>query len=558
MKNKRSILMPMVVALVALVTGGWFLERGASGRPSVYQQLRLVEQVIEHIREMYVDQQDLEPLYRAAVEGILDELGDPHTAFMTPKDWERLRTQTEGEYGGLGIEIDVRHGWVTVVAPLPGTPAERAGMQAGDRIIEVEGVSTRGWTADDAVAELRGPKGEPVEFKVSRMGIDEPIQFRIVRDEIQIRAVRTAYLMDDDVGYVELRMFSGTATEELRNAVQGLVDEGMTGLILDLRRNPGGLLDQGVLAADVFLEAGKTVAEIRSRVDSQNQRFRAQRPDYFPDLPLVVLVGSASASASEILSGALQDHDRALVVGIPSFGKGSVQTVFPLLGGNYLRLTTARWYTPLGRSIHNKILEEYERQEEDVSMEEVMARLRDVSERPVYKTAAGRTVYGGGGIYPDLIIDPDTLTEVEQRLRRSELRQLSEFRDALSSFAVRYVKEHPDLEKGFQLPSEDVAAFYDDLVKVGIEVDRDVFDGSLGYLVRRLGIEISYAKWGEPEARRRESLQQKEVMEAARLLGKAEDLEALFRITGELSKPDTVAAARSAGAPEFSAGVSRR
>jgi len=317
--------------------------------------------------------------------------------------------------------------------------------------------------------------------------------------------------------------------------VQRLRREGMTGLILDLRRNPGGLLDQGVETSDLFLDRGKVVAEMRGRAPRQSQRFLAEQRDQFPDLPIVVLVGPASASASEILGGALQDNDRALLVGMPTFGKGSVQTVFPLLGGNYLKLTTARWYTPLGRSIHNKLISEQE--SEVLSLEELLAQLKDTSERPVLQTASGRTVYGGGGIYPDLVLDPDTLTTEEQAFRRATARQMGEFRDVLSAYAVRYVRDNPDLERGFVIPHAALVGFYSELREAGIEVDRELYDGARRYVLSRLGYEISYAKWGEPEARRRENAEEPEVAMAARLLREAQGISSLFEMAKRYGAP---------------------
>src|SRR5690606_24215472 len=351
MKIKRSILAPMLVAVLALASGGWLLQKGGIQEQNVYFQARLFEEVLHHVSDRFVDPQDPSELYRKAIDGMLYELGDPHTSLMTPKDFEQLRVQTEGEYGGLGIQIDIRDGWVTVIAPLRDTPAERAGLQAGDRIVQVDGETTRGWTVDEAVDRLRGPKGEAVDLRVVRSGVDEPIPFRIVRDEIRVPSVALAYLVEGGIGYVELSVFSEAATRGLKAAIDDLRAKGMKGLVLDLRQNPGGLLDQGVSVSNLFLSDGKAVVETRSRIPSQNQQFRATGVDNYPGMPIVVLVDEGSASASEIVAGALQAHDRALGLGRTTYGKGSVQTLFLLSGGNHLKLTTARWYTASGRSI---------------------------------------------------------------------------------------------------------------------------------------------------------------------------------------------------------------
>src|SRR5690606_7377532 len=304
----RAFLAPLTIAAVALASGGWLLQRGASREGNVYTQARLFDEVLHHISEKYVDAKDPTTLYRMAIDGLIYELGDPHTAFMTPKDYEELKVQTQGEYAGIGAEIDVRDGWVTIVGPLPGSPAERAGLLAGDKIIEVDGESTRGWTTNDAVKVLRGPKGKPVDIRIMRVGVDEPIPFRVVRAEIHIDAVRTKYMIEDGIGYIDLRVFNESTTQELRQAIDELRGQGMRGLVLDLRGNPGGLLDQAISASDLFLPRGVQIAELRGRTPEMSQRFVSSSDDQYPGLPIVVLTGPMTASASEILAGALQDH----------------------------------------------------------------------------------------------------------------------------------------------------------------------------------------------------------------------------------------------------------
>ncbi|HEX6064690.1 MAG TPA: S41 family peptidase, partial [Longimicrobiales bacterium] len=389
MKISRNTVAPLIVATIALVTGGWFLQQGAQQGSNVYFQANLFNEVLHHVQDKFVDQKTPSDLYKMAIDGMLEELGDPHTTFMSSDEYGRLMIETQGEYGGVGMEIDSRDGWITVIAPLPGTPAERAGLQAGDRVVEIEGKTTRNMPSDEAVKLLRGPRGQAVNFKVLREGMSEPAPYRIVREEIRIRSVPAAYMMDNGIGYVELVRFSERSTEELRTAINNLKAQGMKGLILDLRRNPGGLLDQGINIADLFLDRGDAIAETRSRLPNQNQKALASDPDEYPNLPVVTLVGPGSASASEILAGALQDHDRSLVLGRTTFGKGSVQTLFPLASRNYLKMTTARWYTPSGRSIQRPygIGAHNEGEAEDTS-----SAANDTTKKPAFKTDGGRTV----------------------------------------------------------------------------------------------------------------------------------------------------------------------
>lgn len=526
MKIRRSIVAPAAIALLALVTGGWLLQQGSSQEKNVYFQARLFEEVLHQISDRFVEEKDPAELYRMAIDGLIEELGDPHTVFMTPDDYSQLKVQTQGEYGGLGIEIDVRNGWVTVISPLPGTPAERAGLQAGDRIISVEGVSTRGWGSDDAVAKLRGPKGTAVNIEVARVGVDEPIPFRIVRDEIHVKAVPAVYMLDDVVGYVELRLFSETSTRELREAIETLRGQGMQRLVLDLRRNPGGLLDQGIAVSDLFLGRGQLVSETRSRISTQNQRFEAVDADHFPGLPIVTLVGPYTASAAEIVAGALQDHDRALVVGQTTFGKGSVQTLFPLPAGNYLKMTTARWYTPVGRSIQRPLDENGRAPISDVVEGDSAA--ADTAKVERFRTAAGRTVLGGGGIRPDVLIAPDTLTTAEQEFARTLQKHGSKFGDVLYRFAVEYAARSNGLQRDYEVTPQMLADFYNALREAGIEVERAQFDAARRWITRELVYQISYAKWGQQEARRRLNADDPQVLVARQLLRQASDPMSLF------------------------------
>lgn len=525
MKIRRAFLAPIVVASISLATGGWFLQRGVSREGNVYTQARLFEEVLHRISDDYVDSLDPSSLYKMAIDGLIHELGDPYTAFMTPEDYSNLRVTTQGEYGGIGAEITRRDGWVTIMAPLPGSPSERAGLQAGDKIVEIDGESTRGWTQDDAVAKLRGPKGTVVEFKVARTGIDELIPFRIVRAEINVKSVRTAYMMDGGIGYVELRVFSENTTNELRSAIDSLRREGMKGLVIDVRGNPGGLLDQAISASDLFLSRGQSVSELRGRVAGMNQEFKARSPDQYPGLPVVVLTGSQTASAAEILAGALQDHDRALVVGERTFGKGLVQTLFQLPAGHWLKLTTARWYTPVGRSIQRPLAAHPE-----VGVETGGDAAADSAlEVETFTTAGGRTIYGGGAITPDLIVEPDKFTEEEIEFVKAVQKYGSKYYDLLYQYAIDYHRQRPDLEPGFPVTAELLDGFYKLLNENGIPVSRELFDGASRWVGQDLGYQVTYARWSPQEARRRANSEDPQVAVAADLLRRANSPKALFQ-----------------------------
>ncbi|HVG44824.1 MAG TPA: S41 family peptidase, partial [Longimicrobium sp.] len=418
MKLKRTVIAPALVAGVALVSGGWLLQQGVGGQQSVYQRAQIFDEVLRYVQTRYVDQHSDGELYQKAIEGMLHELGDPHTVFMTGDEYAQLHLQTSGEYGGLGIQIAPREGYITAVGLLPGTPAERAGIRVGDQLLEIDGKDAKGWTDDFAVKVLRGAVGTPIRLKVRRVGVDAPMTFTITREEIHVRSVPYAYLAAPGVGYVDLTVFSQSSTAELRAAIDSLRASGARKLVLDLRGNPGGLLDQGVAVSDLFLRRGQAIVETRSRDPMESETYRASSDEAY-DLPMVVLVDAYSASAAEIVAGALQDHDRALVVGTTSYGKGSVQSLFRLSGGNFLKMTTGKWYTPVGRSIQKPFRAQDADPEADpdsVAADTAAAAPADTTKRRAYRTDGGRTVLGGGGIVPDVIVKPDTTTLAERTL----------------------------------------------------------------------------------------------------------------------------------------------
>jgi carboxyl-terminal processing protease len=532
MRINRAVLAPLLVAGVALATGGWFLQRGGEQQErNVYANAQLFEQVLQYVSQGFVDEKKPSELYQKAIDGMLEQLGDPHTVFMPAQEYETLRIQTQGQYGGIGISIAKRNGWVTVITPLPGTPGERAGLQAGDAIIEVNGESTREWSDDQAVGKLRGPKGTPVDIKIARVGVDQPIAFKITRDEIHVRSVPAAYLITPEIGYVELRVFSESATQETRDAIAKLRSEGAKGIILDMRLNSGGLLDEGVAISDLFLPEGKSVVETRGRLPDQTQTLAASDPDAFPDLPVVMLVGPGSASATEIVAGALQDHDRALIVGRPTFGKGSVQTVFRLQGGNWLKMTTARWYTPAGRSIQRPYDQNHPVEEAAADDTPAAGVAGTDKAKPEFKTDAGRKVFGGGGITPDVDVMPDTTTLAERPLIEALQKQnWPKYFETRFAFSVRYGKDHADLKQGFPITPAMLNEFYTALTTAGFKVERSTYDAGSRWIGYQLASEITFSKWGEAERRRRENSDDQQVRAAIDLLNKATTPQSLFQL----------------------------
>lgn len=317
-----------------------------------YEELAVFNNVLSIVEKNYVEAVDDKKLIEGAINGMLSSL-DPHSNYLDPDTFKEMQVETKGSFGGLGIEITIKDGYVTVVSPIEGTPAYKVGIQPGDKIVKIEGKSTKNMTLIDAVKMMRGPKGSKITITVFRDGMSKPEDYTITRDVIKIQSVR-AKLLDGGIGYVKVASFQEGTDKDLHEALGKFRKEGkIRGVVLDLRNNPGGLLDQAVKVSDEFLDKG-LIVYTDGRVENQRMRFEATKKKGVEKYPMVVLVNGGSASASEIVAGALQDQDRALILGTQTFGKGSVQTIIPLEDGSGLRLTTARYYTPKGRSIQVK------------------------------------------------------------------------------------------------------------------------------------------------------------------------------------------------------------
>lgn len=546
---KRTVVAPVLVAGVALVSGGWLLQNGVGGQQSVFQRARIFDEVINYVESRYVEPHSESDLYQKAVEGLLSELGDPHTTFMSAEEYADLHRQTSGAYGGLGIQISSRDGWVTAVSILPGTPAEAAGMRVGDRFLEINGKSAEGWTDDQAVKELKGAPGTVANVKVQRVGVAQPIGFAITREVIRLRSVPYSYMVAPGVGYANLIMFSESSTDELRAAIDRLRGEGARSLVLDLRSNPGGLLDQGVSVSDLFLTRGQEIVETRARDPRESETYNAMTPDSYDGLTVAVLVDGYSASAAEIVAGALQDHDRAIVLGTTTYGKGSVQSLFELSGGNFLKMTTAKWYTPVGRSIqkeHRPGQETGEEEQPDAVGADGTPVATDTTTRVPYRTDTGRTVYGGGGIVPDVVVRQDTATAAEKAFFEAASQNAAKFQDALFGYSVAYERAHPELRPDFQVTPEMRRAFYDRLQANGVTVTWEVFQGAQRFIDAQLVDEIARSKFGPSVAVRRNDPQDRVLQEAIRLLQSAPNQQALIRAVQQ-RQPQAVAGQGTTG-----------
>ncbi len=506
--------------LVALIVGalGASLYDSYQQKITKRQMLEVFTRALIQIERKYVTEKDPVKLIESGVQGMVQDL-DPFSALLTPEESREWMVQTQGKFGGLGIQIGIRDGWLTVIAPIEGTPAYRAGLRAGDRIIKIEGKSTRGIKLQKAVKLLRGKPGTKVTITIQRPGLDEPFDVTITRAIIEIHAVPFYTRLDHNIGYVRLTTFSEMASREVKAALDSLWAQGARRFVLDLRSNPGGLLREALRVSSLFLPKGSIVVSTRGRIPEADTVLRAPFGPEIPDtVPVVVLVNKGSASASEIVSGALQDWDRALVVGDTTFGKGSVQRIYPLGYGYELKLTTAYYYTPSGRCIHRKRenLNELDSLNADTT--------RDTLPSPAYHTLRlHRVVYGGGGITPDtVVIPPQPPKLVVQAVNKG----------ALFDFAVQYAHEHPGIQREQDLQVTD--AVLDQLRNYlrnekHLEFSDEEFEKARDDLRYWLSLELAEKYWGM-QGRYRFALKRDPVLETAmNLLAQAPNTRALFR-----------------------------
>ncbi|MCL5268072.1 MAG: S41 family peptidase [Bacteroidetes bacterium] len=504
LKSKLSTTAAILLVIVGILIGTQ-IQNVFSG-DSIYEQLEKFKDVLSLADKYYVDNVDTQKLVDAAINGMLDQL-DPHSVYIPAKDVPQISEDFRGSFDGIGIEYDVVNDTLLVVSPIAGGPSEMVGIQAGDKIIAIDGKSAIGITRDEVVKKLRGPKGTKVTITVVRAGVDKPMDFQITRDKIPIYSVTTAFMVNSEVGYVYINRFAETTTEELDTALARLKAQGMKELVLDLRDNPGGLLDQAVEVASEFIPRGKTIVYTKGRIPQANETFPSVGGSY-QKLPLIVLVNGGSASASEIVSGALQDLDRGLIVGETTFGKGLVQRQFLLSDGSAVRITIARYYTPSGRLIqrpYGKNRAKYFMAPEEIDSAEVSGanymhtlEVKSDSGRPVFRTASGRKVYGGGGITPDYIVKMESAPGFIYQFRVKQV--FLEYVDShVSKNQDKMRQEYgtsENFEQKFQVSERMLNDLYAQAEKDGIKVKKEEYEKGSKYIAALLKAQIARNIWG--------------------------------------------------------------
>jgi carboxyl-terminal processing protease len=532
MRHSRFVPVTVFAVVLSALLGGYFGSDLSARQDEVTQQYRVFDAALAAIEREYVDEAPSDRLVYSAIDGLLKTL-DPHSSFFDPRSYAQMRERQEGRYYGLGIQIQVIDGDITVMSIFEGSPAYRKGLRRGDVIARISGEDAKGWTSEQAVSKLKGPKGTTVNISIKRRGYDKLIDLDVERDEVNIVTVRGAFMIDGETGYIKLGDFSETSNDEVSAALRTLTESGMKRLVFDLRDNPGGPLDQAIKIANQFLPKGDMIVYTRGRIPSSERDYHALQQGDYTKMPMIVLVNRSSASASEIVSGALQDHDRALIVGETTFGKALVQSVFPISGGAGLALTTGRYFTPSGRMIQRPwdgAFDEYL----TYSLRDQTGE-REHSASQMKLTDAGRKVYSGGGIEPDKFVPGPVEGFSPTRFGRQLIA-----RGAFANFADRYTAEGDTrfsqanknlkpIARGFSVTDGMVDEFRQMLVKDGVTIDEQAFAQDQGFIRAMIGFDIDQSLFGMSEARKRLMSQDPQAQVALKQFAEADNLTRLER-----------------------------
>jgi carboxyl-terminal processing protease len=508
MKRFSTVIILMLAIIILALIGSRLDDHilGGFGDSEKVKNTEKFQRVVDYISTFYVDTVEWDSLMESAIDGILTDL-DPHSVYINADNAKLNEENFQGEYQGIGIQFDVIDGFLTVISPIPGSPSDKLGLMAGDRIVKINGESVIGISRNDVPKKLKGPKGTSVNISVMREGIDELLDFSIVRDTVPIVTIDTFFMTEDSTGYIFLTRFAKTTEEEFDAALALLESGGIKRLILDLRWNAGGYLDQAVKVASRFLHGKKRVVYTRGRLSEFKE-------DYYTDtfgarkvrnIPLIVLINYGSASAAEIVAGAIQDYDRGVLVGTTTFGKGLVQREFPLPDSSQLRLTISKYYTPSGRLIQRpyegKDISFYYTEISDTSSFIVPYDTAE-SSRPVYYTSLGRKVYGGGGINPDTTVIMNEIYRAPLIQRLAQKRVFFEYATRFAAKNHQLVRSFEDYRKSFQIEKYMKNDFQQMAREKGVIFTKKDFEESAIYINTRIKAEIARSFWGIDKYRR--------------------------------------------------------
>ena len=533
MRRYRSLSVAVFAIVFCALLGGFYGRSALVAQDQIPEQYKVFTAALGAIESNYVGTVESDRLVYGAISGMLQTL-DPHSSFMDPRSYAQMRERQEGRYYGLGISIQVIDGEITVASLFEGSPAYQKGLRRGDVIAKIEGEDTKGWTSDQAVRKLRGPRGTPVGISIKRSGYEKLIDLQVVREEIHIPTVPAAFMIDSTAGYIRVSDFGENTDQELGKALKELKGKGMRRLVFDLRGNPGGALDQAIRVANRFLPRGDLIVYTRGRVPNSDQDYRATESSDYLDIPMVTLVNRNSASASEIVSGALQDHDRALIVGETTFGKALVQSVYRVSEGAGVAVTTARYYTPSGRLIQRPW---------DGTFDEYLTyTLREQDPNKAHKaddlkfTDGGRKVYSGGGVEPDRRFDGPVEGFNPTRFSRT-----LNARNLFDVYAQRFSRrgdtriapsasnQPRELAPDFEVGDAMLAEFRDLVVKSKVKIDEAAWKQDLAFIKAMIRYEIDLDLFGVEAARKNLSKADPQLQFAMTLFPEAE---ALMRLGG--------------------------
>lgn len=544
---RKYVVLP--VAIVAGLLLGIFIEPLFSG-DNVFDEIKKIDKVLNTAVKNYVEDVDPQKLSEAAIKGMLGEL-DVHSVYISAEEMKGVNEDFQGNFEGIGVEFDIINDSLTVVSPIVGGPSEQAGIQSGDKIIKVNGENVVGISRSDVPKKLKGPKGTKVVLDVKRSGKKDLLTFTIIRDKIPLNSVDGKFIIDGtDIGVIEINRFAQTTYDEMIQALRELKAQGMKKVILDLRGNPGGYLNQAQYVADEFLPGGDTIVYTIGRKPEFNEVYVAASGNEFENIPLIIMINEGSASASEIVSGSIQDHDRGLIVGETSFGKGLVQRQYPIGDGSAFRLTIAKYYTPSGRCIqrpykdkdkyrhlvgrfepeegdyvydgYNKILKQVGRIND--TTKDVKDKI-DLASLPLFKTEHGRTVFGGGGITPDYIVKSDTITRMSAEIRGKRL--FFEFADdyiKTNKLKEKYSNNYEEFLHKFKLSSADMKAFKNLCEKNDIKWDEKSAKADEDFYEISIKATIARSLWDRNKFLQIFSTMDKQVLKAIDLFPQAEGM----------------------------------
>ena len=498
-KNFKFPILVLILAVGILL--GTQIQKVISG-DSLMENLKKFNDVLTYTQKYYVEDTDSEKLVESAIKGMLEDL-DPHSVYISAKEMKSVEEEFRGDFEGIGIEFQVVNDTLTVVSPITGGPSEALGIMSGDRIVKIDGKDCIGISNDDVRKKLRGAGGTKVNVLVFRPGVKDLIDYEITRDKIPLYSVDTHLMIDKKTGYVSVSRFAEKTTDELVSALKDLKSKGMTQLVLDLRNNPGGYLNQAFQIADLFIDGNKKIVYTKSRRKEFDETFYASEPSEFEKTPLIVLINRGSASASEIVSGAIQDWDRGLIIGETSFGKGLVQRQFALPDGSSVRLTISQYFTPSGRLIQRKYTDKKKYFEDAMERDEsegenFVHKTEKDSTKPQFKTNKGRIVYGGGGITPDFIVKSDKLTDLTASLLRKNIFYIYilKYLDLNGkSIQNTYKNDLMSFNENFKFSDKELHEFLEFAKSKDIKVEPKDLEKDKEYILARLKAHVARNYW---------------------------------------------------------------